>query len=218
MNNKEVINVLLVDDHPMVRRGLRFFLDTQPDIHIIDEAENSEKAQELVTQHVPDIVLLDLILPTLGGVETTRRIKAISPSTKIIILTSSEDGSTVLPAITAGASAYLLKDINPEELCDTLRRVASGEVVITPRLATILVTKMAQPAVSNSPGTQLTPREIEVLRLVAQGKSNGEIAKDLFLSDKTVKTHVSNILAKLQLADRTQAAIFAWKEGILEEK
>jgi two-component system, NarL family, response regulator LiaR len=213
----EIINVLLVDDHAMVRRGLRFFLDTQPDIAIVGEAENTEIAQELVTQHVPDIVLLDLILPTLGGVEATRRIKAISPTTKIIILTSSEDGSTVLPAISAGASAYLLKDIGPDDLCDTIRRVAGGEVVITPRLATLLVAKMAQPAPTNPSGTALTPREIEVLRLVAQGKSNGEIAKDLFLSDKTVKTHVSNILAKLQLADRTQAAIFAWKEGIVED-
>jgi two-component system, NarL family, response regulator LiaR len=216
---KEIIHVLLVDDHAMVRRGLRFFLDTQPDITIVGEAENTERAQELVATHVPDIVLLDLILPTLGGVEATRRIKAISPSTKVIILTSSEDGSTVLPAISAGASAYVLKDIGPEELCDTLRRVAAGEVIITPRLATVLVTKMAHPITSSSPlGTGLTPREIEVLRLVAQGKSNGEIAKDLFLSDKTVKTHVSNILAKLQLADRTQAAIFAWKEGLLTEK
>jgi two-component system, NarL family, response regulator LiaR len=213
----EIINVLLVDDHAMVRRGLRFFLDTQPDIAIVGEAENTEIAQELVTQHVPDIVLLDLILPTLGGVEATRRIKAISPTTKIIILTSSEDGSTVLPAISAGASAYLLKDIGPDDLCDTIRRVAGGEVVITPRLATLLVAKMAQPAPTNPSGTALTPREIEVLRLVAQGKSNGEIAKDLFLSDKTVKTHVSNILAKLHLADRTQAAIFAWKEGIVED-
>jgi two-component system, NarL family, response regulator LiaR len=129
---KEIIHVLLVDDHAMVRRGLRFFLDTQPDITIVGEAENTERAQELVATHVPDIVLLDLILPTLGGVEATRRIKAISPSTKVIILTSSEDGSTVLPAISAGASAYVLKDIGPEELCDTLRRVAAGEVIITP--------------------------------------------------------------------------------------
>ena len=209
------ISIVIVDDHAMVRRGLRFFLETQPDLQIVGEAGTSEEALALVAEHVPEIVLLDLILPALGGVETTRQLKELSPSSRVILLTSSEDPATVVPAIRAGASAYVLKDLGPQELGETVRRVAAGEVVIAPRMAAQLVSQMAQPPVTASLGPGLTPREIEVLRHVAEGKSNGEIAAALFLSDKTVKTHVSNILAKLQLADRTQAAIYAWREGLI---
>jgi two-component system, NarL family, response regulator LiaR len=210
-----MISVLLVDDHAMVRKGLRLFLETRPDISIMGEAGTSEEALALVALEPPDIVLLDLILPKLGGVEATRAIKALSPSTRIVILTSSEDATTVVPALKAGASAYVLKDIGPQELGETIQRVASGEVVITPRMAALLVTQMAQPESAIPRGAQLTPRELEVLRLVAHGMSNGEIATKLYLSDKTVKTHISNILSKLQLSDRTQAAIYAWRKGLL---
>lgn len=213
----EPIRVMLVDDHAMVRKGVRLFLATQPDLEIVGEASSGEEGLALLAELVPDVVLLDLMLPGIGGVETTRQLKQVSPHTKVVILTSSEAPSTVLPAMTAGASAYVLKDIGPAELGDTLRRVAAGEVVVTSRVATLLVQTLAQPSKTPAPiGTQLTPREHEVLKLVAQGKTNGEIAAVLFLSDKTVKTHVSNILAKLQLADRTQAAVYAWREGLLE--
>ena len=159
------------------------------------------------------------MMPGIGGVEATRRVKAISPTTRIVVLTSSQEREQILPAMAAGASAYVLKDVGPEELAATIRRVAAGEVVIEPRVAAQLVASLQHPAPSpvRSLAADLTAREVEVLRHVAEGLTNIEIAQRLFLSDKTVKTHVSNILSKLQLADRTQAAIFAWKEGLIRE-
>jgi two-component system, NarL family, response regulator LiaR len=211
------LRVLLADDHPMVRKGVRFFLETQADIAVVGEAGSGEEAVALVEEHAPDLVLLDLILPGMGGVEAARRIKAVSPATRIVVLTSAQDRDHVLPAMAAGASAYVLKDVGPEELAAVLRRVAAGDVVIEPRVAAQLVAALRRE--EESPGrrlaAELTARETEVLRLIADGLSNAEIADRLFLSGKTVKTHVSNVLSKLQLADRTQAAVFAWKEGLV---
>lgn len=219
MQNTEKIRVLLVDDHAMVRKGVRSFLETQPWIMIIGEAENGADACAMVTEHAPDVVLLDLLMPGTPGIEAARQIKSISPNTQIIALTSSEEEEHILEAISAGASAYVLKNVGPRELIGVIRRVAEGEVVIEPRIAALMVRAMQkpepQPAIT--PATNLTVREIEVLRLIAGGLTNSEIAGRLFLSDKTVKTHVSNILSKLQLVDRTQAAIFAWREGLIVE-
>lgn len=218
MNDR--IRILLVDDHPLVRKGVRFFLETQSDMEIVGEANSGEEAMVVVEQQTPDVVLMDLMMPGIGGVEAARRIKAISPKTSIIALTSSQEREHILPTMSAGASAYVLKDVGPAELAVTIRRVAQGEVVIEPRIAAQIVSALRteDKIPPKSLAADLTNREIEVLRLIAEGMSNLEIANHLFLSDKTVKTHVSNILSKLQLADRTQAAIFAWKEGLIHEK
>lgn len=216
---EEKVRVLLVDDHAMVRTGVRSFLETQPWIEITGEAENASAAFALVAQQAPDVVLLDLLMPDADGAEAARQIKEISPSTRIIALTSAEEEERILSVITAGASAYVLKSVGPRELVGIIRRVAEGEVVLEPRIAALMVRAMQKPpsAPAKSPAANLTEREVEVLRLIAGGLTNGEIAGRLHLSDKTVKTHVSNILSKLQLADRTQAAIFAWREGLIDE-
>ena len=212
----DTIQILLVDDHAMVRKGIRAFLGLQLDLNVIGEAGTGEEALALVEAEAPDVLLLDIMMPGIGGVETARRIKAISPCTAIIALTSSQETNYVLEIMTAGASAYLLKDIGPKELGDAIRRVACGEVVIEPRLAKQLFTSLSTEKLSGAPSLlkDLTHRELEILRLIADGLSNAVIAERLFLSEKTVKTHVSNILNKLQLADRTQAAVFAWKQGM----
>ncbi|MDX1931198.1 MAG: response regulator transcription factor [Capsulimonadales bacterium] len=217
MDNR--IRVALVDDHAMVRKGIRFFLETQNDIEIVGEASSGEEALTLTEEQTPDIVLMDLMMPGMGGIEAARRIKTISPNTRIIALTSSQEREHILPTMAAGAAAYVLKDVGPLDLALTVRRVAAGEVVIEPRIAAQLVRSLQkeEPSVGRRLSEDLTAREMEVLRLIAEGLSNAEIAQRLFLSEKTVKTHVSNILSKLQLADRTQAAIFAWKEGLVKE-
>lgn len=214
---KEKLRILLVDDHPVVRKGLALFLQTQPDMEVIGEASRGEEAVALVEAQTPDLVLMDLILPGIGGVEATRRIKALSPGTIVVALTSSQERDHVLPVLSAGASAYLLKDVGPSQLVATLRRAVAGEVFIEPRVAAQLVTALQKGESSPTPRplADLTAREVEVLRLIAQGLNNIEVAKRLFVSDKTIKTHVSNILSKLQLADRTQAAVLAWKTGLM---
>jgi two-component system, NarL family, response regulator LiaR len=214
----ERLRVLLVDDHALVRKGVRFFLETQTDIEIVGEVGSGEEALTLVEEHAPDIVLLDLLMPGIGGIEAARRIKNLSPATRIVVLTSAEDRDHVLPAMSVGASAYVLKDVGPSELATTIRRVATGDIVIEPRVAAQLVSSLQQNlSATRRLSADLTVREMEVLRLIAGGQNNAEIAEHLFLSPKTVKTHVSNILSKLQLADRTQAAVFAWKEGLVKE-
>jgi two-component system, NarL family, response regulator LiaR len=214
----ERLRVLLVDDHALVRKGVRFFLETQTDIEIVGEVGSGEEALTLVEEHAPDIVLLDLLMPGIGGIEAARRIKNLSPATRIVVLTSAEDRDHVLPAMSVGASAYVLKDVGPSELATTIRRVATGDIVIEPRVAAQLVSSLQQNlSATRRLSADLTVREMEVLRLIADGQNNVEIAEHLFLSPKTVKTHVSNILSKLQLADRTQAAVFAWKEGLVKE-
>jgi NarL family two-component system response regulator LiaR len=217
MGIEDRIHVLVVDDHALVRKGIRFFLQTLPDIEVVGEAEDGERALTLAQELAPDVILLDLLMPGMGGIEAARRIKEVSPVTRIVALTSSQEREHILPVLRAGASAYVLKDVGPEELGRVIRRVASGEVVIEPRVASQMV-EAIRSAPAPGPETQLTPRELEVLRCVAEGKSNAAIAEELFLSPKTVKTHVSNLLAKLQLADRTQAAAFAWKEGLVGAK
>lgn len=214
----EPITVLLVDDHALVRQGVRAFLETQPDIQVVGEASSGAEALQRATESAPDVVLMDLLMPGMDGVETTRRLKAISPRSQVIMLTSYHDDAHVLPALRSGALSYLLKDVGAEELADTIRKAARGDVVLHPRIAAQVIgalhgNKPSDLSTSESP---LTTREIEVLRLIATGISNAEIAEQLFVSEKTIKSHVSNILGKLHLADRTQAAVYAFRQGIVK--
>jgi NarL family two-component system response regulator LiaR len=210
----EPIGVLIVDDHPVVRDGLRTFLDTQPDIEVLGEAANGEEAVGFVTSSPADVVLMDLVMPGIDGIEATRRIVEMSPATKVIVLTSYADDERVFPAIKAGATGYLLKDVEPSELAEAIRKVFAGESLLHPAIAARLMQEVSQTERS-VPGA-LTDRELEVLRLIARGRSNKEIASELVIAEKTVKTHVSNILAKLHLADRTQAALYAVRRGLAD--
>jgi NarL family two-component system response regulator LiaR len=210
----ELISVLVADDHPVVRQGLRTFLDTQDDLEVVGEASDGAEAVELVQRLLPDVVLMDLVMPGLDGVAATRRIREVSPSTKVIVLTSFDDDEKVFPSVKAGAAGYLLKDVRPQELAEAVRRVRAGEALLAPSVAAKLMQEVA--GGERLPSAGLTDRELEVLRLIARGLSNKLIARDLGVSEKTVKTHVSNVLAKLHLADRTQAALYAVREGLAE--
>ena len=209
------ITVLIVDDHIVVRQGLRTFLELQDDIEIVGEAANGLEAIDLARRHQPDIVLLDLIMPRMGGVEATPRLMAASPRTRVIILTSFGEDDQIIPAIRAGAQGYLLKDIPPRDLIQAVREAYAGKAQLHPDVAKKLMAAVAAPPpAAPPPESDLTDRELEVLRLIAEGLNNHEIAQQLTISDKTVKTHVSNILSKLHCDDRTQAAIYAMKKGL----
>ena len=209
------ISVLIVDDHGVVRQGLRTYLELLDDIRIVGEATNGEDAVEQVRSHRPDIVLMDLIMPVMNGVDATRQILDTNPGTKVIVLTSFAEDDLVFPAIEAGASGYLLKDVDPADLHQAIQAVNAGEIQLHPEVTKKLVHRVMAPEASVEPSLSgLTPREREVLSLIARGHSNREIALSLSISEKTVKSHVSNILGKLQLSDRTQAAIYAHKHGL----
>lgn len=213
-----MIKVLLADDHAMVIKGLRFFLSTQSDIDIIGEAHNGKEAVELAGTLQPDVILMDVQMPDMDGVEATVAIKEKHPEIKIIILTSFVDQETVLPALKAGANGYQLKDIEPDELAETIRAVQHGEKRLHPQATNQLLTHLTDGSPDEKAGFQeLTPREKDVLREITNGRGNKEIADALFITEKTVKTHVSNILSKLGLHDRTQAAILAMKNKWFEE-
>jgi NarL family two-component system response regulator LiaR len=223
---KSPITLVIVDDHKLVRWGVRTFLATQPEIAVVGEAAGGEEALRLVAELVPDVALVDLIMPGMDGIEVTRQIKAISPRTQVIVLTSYHEDEHIFPAIRAGALSYLLKDVGTEELADAIRKAASGEAVMHSHVAARLVRELQESVSQAHTPLQLqqhvpslgslTDREGEVLGLVAAGLSNGDIAHQLVISENTVKSHVSNILSKLQLADRTQAAIYAWREGLVQ--
>jgi len=221
---EERIRVIIVDDHAVVRQGLRTFLELQDDppapaIQVVGEAANGVEAVDLAHRLKPDIVLLDLVMPGLDGVQATARIVEMSPHSKVVILTSFGEEDKVFPAIRAGAQGYLLKDIAPDELVRAVRAVYLGQVQLHPDVAKKLMSAVAeqeeapvsQPA---APFAELTERETEVLRLIAGGLNNREIADRLVISGKTVKTHVSSILSKLHLQDRTQAAIYALRHDL----
>ena len=214
----ELITVLLVDDHAMVRRGVRAYLETHADIHIAGEAASGAEAVKLCAELVPDVVLLDLVMPGMDGVEATRQIKQVSPRSHVVILTSFHEDSHLLPAIKAGALSYLLKDISSEELLAAIRKAAQGEASLHPRVARQLMQNLQtpKPNEARNPFAELSGRELEVLGLIAQGMANAAIAAQLFISEKTVKSHVGNILSKLHLDDRTQAAVYAWREGFMK--
>jgi NarL family two-component system response regulator LiaR len=209
------IKVLIVDDHAIVRQGLRTFLELQKDIQVVGEAEDGREAVEQAGRHRPDVVLLDLVMPHMDGIEATRQILERSPGSRVLILTSFGDDDKVFPAIRAGAQGYLLKDIPPTELVQAVREAHAGKAQLHPDVARKLMAQVAAGEEKPRPGPdELTERELEVLRLIAQGLNNQHIARELTISEKTVKTHVSSILAKLGLEDRTQAAIYALKKGL----
>jgi two-component system, NarL family, response regulator LiaR len=213
----DIVTVLLVDDHAVVREGVRAFLEAQPDLEVVGEATSGEDAVRQAEILVPDVVLMDLVMPGIGGVEATQRVRQISPRSQVVVLTSFHDDSHIFPAIKAGALSYILKDAGTEEIAAAIRAAGRGEATIHPRIATRLMRHVrGEDAGSASPFTDLTEREQEVLRLIAQGHSNSEIAALLSISEKTVKAHVSNVLSKLYLADRTQAAVLAWREGFVQ--
>jgi NarL family two-component system response regulator LiaR len=213
----EAIRVLICDDHAVVRQGLATFLDLQDDIEIAGEAENGEQAVAQAAALKPDVILMDLVMPLLDGVEALRRIVAADPQAKVIILTSYADDEKIFSAIRAGACGYLMKDVSPQELAKAIRMARDGEPLLSPDVARRLMEHVSHPEpVGSAALARLTPREVEVLRLIAGGRSNKEIAGDLTLSEKTVKTHVSNLLRKLDLADRTQAALFAVRNSLVE--
>lgn len=210
------VTVLIVDDHKVVRQGIRAFLEAQAEFEVLEEAESGAAAVELAGRHVPDVVLMDLIMPVMDGVEATRQVKDVSPRSQIVVLTSFYDDEHIFPALQAGAISYVLKDVGMEELAAAILRAAQGEATLHPRVAARVVQELQGPNTDGpSPYAALTNREMEVLRLIAGGNKNSEIAAELVVSEYTVKGHVSNILSKLHLADRTQAAVYAWKKGVV---
>lgn len=213
------ITVMLVDDHAMVREGVKAFLVTQPDLSVVGEADSGKDAIQLAAQLIPDVILMDLIMPNMDGVEATRRVKQVSPRSQIVVLTSYHEDEHIFPALKAGALSYILKDVSAEELVSAVRKAAAGEAVLHPRVAARVIKELqGRRADALNPFTELSERELEVLKLIADGKSNAEMAAKLVLSEKTIKGHVSNILSKLHLADRTQAAVYAWREGIVRKE
>ena len=222
------IRVLIVDDHAMVRQGLRTFLELQDTsalpIEVVGEAANGIQAVELTRSTKPDIVLLDLVMPEMDGIQATSKVIDCSPNTRVIILTSFGEEDKILPAIRAGAQGYLLKDIPPSELVQAVREAYQGKVQLHPEIAKKLMSLAAakeQPRTNRATTdseNDLTEREQDVLQLIADGMNNREIAERLVISEKTVKTHVSNILNKLHLDDRTQAAIYALRHGLTTDK
>lgn len=212
---ERAITVLIVDDHAVVRQGVRAFLDAMTDFEVLAEVDSGEEACKFVTDQVPDVVLMDLVMPGMDGVEATRAVKKISPRSQIVVLTSYHQDEHIFPALQAGAISYVLKDIKMEELADAIHRAASGEATLHPRVAARVIQELHGARADVNPFTELTGREMEVIKLIASGMNNSQIAAHLVISENTVKGHVSNILSKLQLADRTQAAVYAWKKGIV---
>jgi NarL family two-component system response regulator LiaR len=211
--------VLIVDDHGIVRQGLRTYLELLDDIEIVGEAGTGIEAVEQVNKHRPDIILMDLVMPEMDGIEATRQILVISPESKVLVLTSFAEDELIFPVLEAGATGYLLKDVDPNELHQAIKAVHEGDVQLHPEIMKKLVRRVTTPQrESDSVSNDLTPRELEVLSLIAQGQSNREIAMALSISEKTVKTHVGNILSKLHLSDRTQAAIYAYKHGLAPDE
>ncbi len=215
----EKISILIADDHAIVRRGVCALFKLHPDIEVVGEASSGEETVRRVAELVPDVVLLDLVMPGIGGVEATRRIRQASPQTQVVILTSFHEDEHIFPALRAGALSYILKDVDPDELIATVRKAALGESVLHPRVATRVVQEV-RGARKDTPNlfVDLTERELEVLRLISDGLPNATIAEKLVLSEKTVKRHVSNILSKLHILDRTQAAVFAWQQGLMHKE
>lgn len=219
MAKNNLVSILIVDDHEVVRNGIRSYLETIKDFDVLGEADSGERAVRMVSELIPDIVLLDLIMPGMDGVETTRQIKKISPRTQVVVLTSYHEDVHIFPALKAGAISYILKDMKMEKLADALQRAVRHEVTLHPLVAERVLRNIRgddseEPALF----TELTERELDVLRLIAKGMTNSQIAENLVISENTVKGHVSNILSKLHLADRTQVAVYAWQRGIVNRE
>jgi DNA-binding NarL/FixJ family response regulator len=212
----EPISIVIVDDHEVVRNGIRAYLDTISEFKVIGEGASGDEAIKLVAENIPDIVLMDLIMPGKDGVETTREIKKISPRTQVVVLTSFHEDVHIFPALKAGAISYILKDMKMDKLVEALQRAVRGEVTLHPLVAARVLESLQTPNKEEALYADLTERELEVLKLIANGLTNNQIAEKLVISENTVKGHVGNILSKLHLADRTQVAVFAWQEGIVQ--
>src|SRR5512143_2876448 len=212
------IKVLLVDDHKIVRQGVQAYLHTLTDIQVVAEADSGVGAVKAVQEHQPDVVLMDLEMPgELDGIAATSQIRTLRPETQVIVVTSHHQDEYIFPAVRAGAISYLLKDVEPDELAIAIRKAAHGEAVLDSRVASRIIQELQGIRKDEvNPFTELSDREFEVLRLIAAGKSNAEIAEALVIGESTVKTHTANILRKLHLDDRTQAAVYAWKQGIVQ--
>jgi two-component system, NarL family, response regulator LiaR len=209
------IRVLIADDHAVVRQGLRTFLELQDDIEVVADVADGEAALRAAEEHEPDVVLMDLVMPGVGGVEAIRLLRKARPQARVLVLTSFLDDDKLFPAVRAGAAGYLLKDVEPAELVRAIRTVDDGEALLNPAVAARLMEEFSEtdrPAADEA----LTARERQVLELIAQGLPNKLIARDLGIAEKTVKTHVSSILGKLGLTDRTQAALYAVRAGLIE--
>jgi NarL family two-component system response regulator LiaR len=213
----DAIRVLLVDDHAVVREGLRTFLELQEGVEVVGEAEDGQGALREAERLRPDVILMDLVMPELDGVGAMRELRRLLPRSRVIVLTSFVDDERLLPAIQAGASGYLLKDVQPRELARAVRAAHAGEALLDPLVAARLVEAIARPP-GEEPPERLTPREREVLELIGRGLSNKRIAFELGVSEKTVKTHVGHVLAKLGVTDRTQAALYAVRAGLLSPR
>jgi DNA-binding NarL/FixJ family response regulator len=209
----DAIKVLLVDDHQVVRRGLRTFLEVQDDIEVVGEASDGAEGVTRAEELRPDIVLMDVKMPGMDGIDALRKLRELANPARVLIVTSFTEQRTVVPALRAGAAGYVYKDVDPDALAGAIRSVHAGHVVLQPEVANALLSQEEANS-GQGRGVSLTDREREVLGLIADGRSNREIARALVLSEKTVKTHVSNILMKLDLADRTQAALWAVRNGM----
>lgn len=216
--NSPMIRVVIADDHVLVRQGIRAFLETHGDLEIVGEAEDAAGAEQLCADEHPDVALIDLVMPG-GGIEATRAVRAASPRTQVVLLTSFEDARQIVAAIQAGALSCLLKDVDADALADALRKAARGEAVLHQRVAAKLMDSLRRGSDPDAAVLEsLSQREREVLTLMAEGLSNQQIAERLGIGEKTVKTHVSNVLGKLDVSDRTQAAVYAWKSGMKQRE
>jgi two-component system, NarL family, response regulator LiaR len=213
------IKIVLVDDHALIRQGIRNYLELEPDFTVVGEANNGKDAIRVAAQYQPDVMLVDIIMPDMNGVEVTKGVREVSPTSQIIILTSYHEDNYVLPALRAGAQSYVLKDIDLPSLKDTVYRTFRGEKVLDPIVVNRVVKAIhARKLDTIDPFAELTEREVEILQLIAFGNANTDIAGKLVISEKTVKSHVSNILSKLQRTDRTQLAALAWQEGLVSQR
>jgi len=212
----ESIRILIADDHQLVRQGLLAMLSVKPGIEVIGQAENGAKAVELANSLKPDIILMDLLMPEKNGIEATREIKTFNPDARILIITSFAEDENIYQAIKAGALGYLLKDSSPQELMQAIHDVCNGRMSLHPNIALKLIEELNRPSEIPIIDDPLTEREVEVLKLVAKGRSNQEIAEKLVVSERTIGAHVSNILSKLHLANRTQAALYALRKGFTD--
>ena len=210
----DLIRVLVTDDHSIVRKGIKAMLELIPDIELVGEAANGREAVEMVAAINPDVILMDLVMPVMDGIEATQQIKSQHPDIRILVLTTFAGEDKIFPAIKAGASGYHLKDSDAEDLVAAIRQVYGGESALHPLIARKVLQELTHPTEQPPTPDPLTPREVDVLKLVAKGMENPEIAAQLVISEATVRTHVSNIMGKLHLASRTQAALYALREGL----
>lgn len=213
---KDSITVVLVDDHRIVRRGLRSFLESFPDLTIVGEAASGEEALQHIEEWLPDVVIMDLLMPGgMDGVKATRTIRQVTPHTQVVVLTSSTEDARVIAALQSGAIGYVRKDADPNTLLVAVRAAALGQSLLDPAVANIVLHELTRQNKASSTSSELTQRELEVLRQLALGSTNREIAATLVVSEETIKTHVGNILTKLQLAHRTQAVLYALKHNLI---